>query len=74
MGVCKFLQRRDHDLALFFYAMGQQRALHTISDESACKSFQKLAGCLFGEDDIEAMRKRVMRMKVEFQEAQRTEQ
>lgn len=70
--VCKLLRRRQEDLALFFFAHGQQRAIHTIDDASACKNFQKLTECIFGPQDINALQMRLIRMRKEFIEAQQT--
>lgn len=66
------LNRPVMDIALYFFTLGQQRALHTISDERACDNFSKACGPLFNSPTTEALRKKVMRMKQEELEAKRT--
>lgn len=68
------LNRPVMDIALYFFVQGQQAALHTISDESACDTFSKKCGPLFRSPNSEALRKKVARMKEEELEAKRTKE
>lgn len=67
----RFIDRPLCDLLMFYYTMGLQRGIPSVSDERAAEFFVKQSGFLFGDASTGALRSRLQRMKKDYIDAQK---
>lgn len=66
-------RRSSDDLMMLAYVVGVQRAMPSVSDTRAIERFIKDFGHHCAECDVEALRKRLSRLRNEWHESRKTQ-